>query len=129
MRRDEFVATVKAMCGRDNSFPNDEKAVVGLMRYALEIVAIKADSKQLLISEDVNNREVLRVIRDSYGDTIGLIARPILPLNDEDTFDIEEGLIFAVIEYFVSFLSIEKYRHHETRANGIITKFNESGDI
>lgn len=121
MKLNILMATAEAIISREDSFPECELARIGILQYALERVAMKAYSRKLITSD--KSREVIKI----YDEESNLfVARPLLPLNDEDEVDIDEGLVFAVIEFMASFLSLEKHVYHEQKALGMITDYNNS---
>lgn len=106
----------------DTVIPDDEDVWLPLLGYALEIVAYKANTQVLLTTD--STREFIR--DSSMGVDGQFVRRAVLPSDDAQEIDMDEGLVFAVSRLIASSVSREKFGIHYTAALAIINNYNES---
>ena len=101
----------------DNLLPADDAVLLPLVTYALNTVAMQAESLHLMTLSTTAD-----VLRLSQGDC--LIRNPVPPAVDTDEVDIDDELIFAVARYLASYVSREKGGIHVNAADRIIKDYN-----
>lgn len=112
-----FKAVTSGLLTGDNTLPDNEDVLNGLVGYALTTVATKADSLHLMTLSTTAN--VLRLAQGDY-----LIRMPEAPEFDEDLMDIDEELVYAVARYLSSYVSATKGGIHVNAAERIILDYN-----
>ena len=101
----------------DNVLPADATVLQGMVQYALNTVAMQAESFHLMTLTTTS--PILRMASGDY-----LIRTPIAPDLDGDILDIDEELSFAVARYLASYFSREKGGIHVQAATRIILDYN-----
>jgi hypothetical protein len=122
MKWNRLQKLTEAMLSGDNYLNEDEDSKIAVLEYALEMVALKADAKTLIVvTEDTVDFEVVRIV-----DECTYIRRPKLPMSLDDEIDIDQGLTYAVARFMASTVSSEKYQYHSSLALEIIKSYTES---
>lgn len=120
----EIKALTQVLLSGDMTYPDDEVESLMILKYALEEVALSADTAILsypIAEKDTNDRSIIRITEQER-----VVFRATLPTTDESVIEIDEGLVFAVARYMASFVSSDKMQYHYSIADKIVTRYNQN---
>jgi len=112
---------LKSMCKGllvgDNSLPQDQDEMLGLVELAFYDIATNSLALRLLTLD--KNTNILRMAQGNY-----LTRFPILPSEESDVLDIDHELCYAAARLIASYVSKNKPKVHFVEAKKIINDYN-----
>jgi hypothetical protein len=101
----------------DNALPSENDIILGLLAYAYQLIANKAEALHLLTTN--KDSEMIRFGNGDY-----YLRVPRLPNDEDELLDIDDELGFAAARYIASFISKDKAAIHVASAEEIIRLYN-----
>jgi len=121
----QIKALTQVLLSGDMSYPSDEVESAMILKYALEEVALTADTAVLSFPlEELGMYPERSIIRVTEQDRV--VFRAKLPVDDESKIEMDNGLMFAVARFMASFVSVENKQYHFNVAHKIVTRYNQN---
>jgi len=101
----------------DNVLPKDQDVIIGLLGYAFNIIATRAEALHLLTANP--DLDILRLAPGEY-----FTRTPNLPTQDSDDLDIDDELVYVAAEIIAGLLSKNNKAIHMQAVDRLITDYN-----
>ena len=101
----------------DNVLPKQDDVVIGLLGYAYNQIATRAEALHLLTLS--NTADILRLAPGDY-----YTRTPELPEKDTDILDIDDKLVYVAARFIASYVSKSKGEIHLREAKRLILDYN-----
>jgi len=101
----------------DNVLPKDDAVIKGLLGYAFNIIATRAEALHLLTKNP--DLDILRLAPGDY-----FTRTPNLPDDEDSELDIDDELVYVAAEIIASILSKNNKAQHERAIDRLIIDYN-----
>lgn len=108
---------VNGLMSGDTVPPKDPEVYLGLLEYAFNMIADKAEALHLLTLN--KNEEISRLATGDY-----LMRFPTLPATDLEELDIDHELGFVAARYIAAMISKDRIAIHQQYGDDGILKYN-----